>query len=77
VSPADGFTTVWLDVDAADGPRLDAWYDSERLRQLTVLEGFVCTGRYRLDTGPHLFVPLKARPGRSTHRTLTDAEARA
>ena len=52
MSEARGLVTVWLHVAPEREDELNAWYNSEHLRQVTALPGFVRARRYSVDDAP-------------------------
>jgi hypothetical protein len=52
MSDAAGLITVWLDIPSAHEPEFNDWYNTEHLRQVVSLPGFVRGRRYRVDDAP-------------------------
>ena len=52
MSEANGLITVWLHVAPDREEELNAWYDTEHLRQVVALPGFVRARRYSVDDAP-------------------------
>ena len=52
MAEANGLITVWLHVAPNREEELNAWYDTEHLRQVVALPGFVRARRYSVDDAP-------------------------